>query len=804
MDVSLPASATDAKPALAGDESGYRISVRALCNFTGRTGDLDRRFTASPTARQGIIGHQILARRRSPGHEIELQLEYRHGPVHVVGRADIFDPASNEIEEVKTCLGPPRRRADSNRSQHRAQLHTYGAMLCASRGLARVRLTLVHFDLLSETEYRESEDCEAEPLIEELEARCLTLAQWARQEMLHRSERDRYLSGLKWPLGAFRTGQRQLAASVYRSAMEGAMLRIQAPTGIGKTMGAIYPALRAAAAAKIDRVFYLTAKGTGRQNAVTTVRRLFDSAPPPDAGLRVIELVARERACEYPDRACNGDSCPLARGFYDRLPAAREAAVSRALLDRETMRSLALEHGICPYHLSTEILPFADLVIGDCNHWFDRNAMLYGLAREHQWRVTLLIDEAHHLVERSRSMYSDTLSQDSFLSQRSRGLPIDRVVDQLDALRHQTGLTSARPSLTLDEVPRGLLRVLNRLTRQIGIQLEEGAELSADLLQLHFRCLAFSSLAEEFAEHSICEISLENDGASRSRTREPERHVSSSTVPPVITGPGSPASAGTDDQSGIRISLHNVIPAPFVRERIEAAHAVVMFSATLHPEEFDHAMLGWTRPHRELLLASPFDPSRLRVRTVPLSTRIDRRQKSARPIAAVIAQQFRDEPGCYIAFFGSFEHLAQIGTILKDEFPAVPLRSQWRGMTETERERFIHGFDPALPSVSLAVMGGVFSEGMDLPGTRLIGAFIVTLGMPQVNPVNEAFCTRMDQIFGRGFEFTYLYPGVCKVIQAAGRVIRDVEDRGTVVLIDERWRQARYRSLLPAEWALGA
>jgi Rad3-related DNA helicase len=783
MDASLPGSAPHAKPTLDETNSAYRVSVRALCEFTGRSGDLDRRFAASPSARQGIAGHQFVARRRGPGHEIEVPLEYRHGPVHVVGRADIYDPASNELEEVKTCLGPPRSRSNANRSQHRAQLHAYGAMLCASRGLPGIRLTLIHFDLLSETEHRESEDCDARSLLAQLDSRCGTFAQWARQEMIHRAERDRHLSALAWPLGAFRLGQRDLAAAVYQTVQAGALLRAQAPTGIGKTLGVLYPALRAAPVTRTDRIYYLTAKGTGRQNAVAAMRKLIDPTPPGSTALRVLELVARERACEHPDRACHGDSCPLARGFHDRLPGAREAAVAAELLDRETIRSIALHHGICPYYLAIEILPYVDLVIGDCNYWFDRHALLSGLAREHQWRVTLLIDEAHHLVERSRAMYSDTLSRQSFIAARRPGLPIDRVIDQWDGLERATGIGGSRSSLTLKEPPRGLLRTLNRLTRQIGVQLEEGAEISADLLQLYFRCLSFAALAEQFSEHSLFELSLgereDAPGVKQARERDA----------------GAPAD--------LRISLHNVIPAPFVRERIEAARSVVMFSATLHPETFDHAMLGWSRPHRNLALASPFDPSRLKVRTIALSTRLGERRKSASAIAAVIARQYQGEPGCYIAFFSSFDHLALIESVLGTDFPEVPLRSQRRAMTEADRIRFIDGFDPERPSVSLAVMGGVFAEGMDLPGARLIGAFIVTLGMPQVNPRNEAFSERMEQLFGRGFEFTYLYPGLCKVIQAAGRVIRDIEDRGTVLLIDDRWRQPRYRALLPADWGLG-
>jgi DNA excision repair protein ERCC-2 len=800
MNASLPASATDAKPAPDELDSSYRISVRALCEFTGRAGDLDRRFASSPTARQGIAAHQLVARRRSPQHQIEMPLEYRQGPVHVVGRADIFDPEGKELEEIKSCLGPPRSRASAHRSMNRAQLRTYGAMLCRAQGLQRIRLTLTYFDLLSETEHRESEDCDAQALIAELNERCEAFAAWARQEIAHRDSRDRSLSELAWPFGEFRAGQHDLAAAVYRSVRTGSLLRMQAPTGIGKTLGAIYPALRAVAAARTDRIFYLTAKGTGRQNAIAAMRRLIDpprpsdiTTRPSDITIRVLELVAREHACEHPDRECHGDSCPLARGFHDRLPAARQLAVSRRLLDRDMVRSIALEHEICPYHLSTEVLPFADLVVGDCNYWFDRHAMLSSLALEHQWRVTLLIDEAHHLVDRSRAMYSDTLSLLQFIARRGSGLPVDQVIDQFDLLAQALPQGASASSALLDEPPRGLLRALNRLNRRIGLQLEEGASLTPELLQLYFRCLSFTSLAEQFADHSICEVSIDEPYSPLARGA-PQSAAENGAARARIRGA---------DSTDIRISLHNVVPAPFIRERIEAAQSIVMFSATLHPEAFDRAMLGWNRAHHSLALASPFDPARLRVRTIPLTTRLDRRKESARSIAALIARQYREAPGCYIAFFSSFDYLAQIEAVLKAEFPELPQRSQQRSMSEAERARFVAGFDPERPSVALAVLGGVFSEGMDLPGDKLIGAFIVTLGMPQVNPLNQAFCARIEQLFGQGFEFTYLYPGICKVIQAAGRVIRDTEDRGTLLLIDERWRQARYRTLLPAHWGLG-
>ncbi len=789
MPPSLPPPTADAKP-LAGDSAStlsppadpstpsLRVSVRALCEFTARQGDLDRRVHASPHARQGIAAHRVVAQRRPPEHQIELPLEFHHGVLHLVGRADLFDPVSVEIEEVKSGFGEPGRRTYASRALQRAQLRCYGAMLCAARGYARIRLTLVHFDLLSDNEYRDSEDCEASELLTELRCRCEAFTHWAHQELAHRERRRATLSVLAWPFGEFRTGQRELAVAVWQTCRQAQMLRIQAPTGIGKTLGTIFPALRALPGTSTDRLIFLSARGTGRQTAVAALRLLAGQMPHRPAPLRMLELVARERACEYPDRECHGDSCPLARGFFDRLALARQQACAEPLLDQARLREIALEHQICPYFLGTEMAAWSDLIVADYNHWFDRHALLSALTREHQWSVSLLIDEAHHLVDRTRAMYSPSLSVASFVAVRGNdpgALPaalVDPVIDQWDLLRTESGLAADRSWAHLERLPGRWLRSLGRFNRALTRRLEEGTPtLGPAALSLYFRCLEFATVAESFGEHSLCELAVDPEGRER-------------------------------DGDELTLKLHNVVPAPFVRERIAQARAVVMFSATLNPEDFDQSMLGWERECRTMLLESPFDPSHLQVRVVPLSTRLEHRENSAGPIAALIARQYRADPGCYIAFFSSFDYLERVADALSNHHPDLPLRRQARQMTEREREAFIAGFEPSRPSVALAVLGGVFAEGMDLPGKRLIGAFVVTMGMPQATPLTEAIAERLERLFGRGFDYTYLYPGVRKVIQAAGRVIRDADDRGCVVLVDDRWRRPRYRSLLPATWGL--
>jgi DNA excision repair protein ERCC-2 len=784
LDVSLPSSDKDAKPVEADPPRAFRVAVRTLSEFTGRSGDLDRRMGPSPNARQGLAGHQIVARRRAPGHEFELPLEFLHGPVRVVGRIDIFDPVKVELEEVKTGFGPPGQGSSARRSAHRAQLRIYGGMLCAARGLERIRLSLVHYDLLDDSEHRESEDVSAATLIAELIARCERYRTWALQELEHRARRDRWLSGLAWPFDSFRPGQHELAASVYRSARDATLLRILAPTGLGKTLGTIFPALRSMPDSGMDRLFYLTAKGTGRPAALHALGRLLEGPPASPPPIRIIELVARERSCEYPDRECHGSSCPLAQAFFDKLPAAREAAMEIAVLDQARIRRLALRHGLCPYHLAIEILPSADVVVGDYNYWFDRHALLFGLALEHRWDVMLLIDEAHHLTDRSRSMYSAALSLGEFEAARQSGSGVDRMIDQWDLLLSRSGSAPSESSTLLEDLPAAWLRALKRWVRQIARRIEAGDPLiKGDLLALYLRCLSFVAMADQFGDHSLCE--LRRDSA-----------VSVAPHPdPILDLKQVPGSTAT-------LRLCNIVPAPFVRDRLTQVRCVVMFSATLHPDDFDQAMLGWTRPHRTLSLAPPFDPSRLQVRTLGLSTRFDQRQGTIDRIVTAMARQFRDAPGCYIAFFSSFDYMELAATRLSARHPDIPIRAQPRVMNEAERAQFVDAFDPEHPALALAVLGGVFSEGMDLPGRRLIGAFVVTLGMPRVDPLNEATAARLEALFGRGFDYTYLYPGLCKVIQAAGRVIRDSEDQGVVILIDARWRKARYRALLPVHWGL--
>ena len=748
----------------------YSVAVRALCEFTAKVGDLDLRFTPSPSAQEGIVGHRTVASRRSAHYQHEVTLEGDYQQLKVRGRADGYDPDANRLEEVKTYRGDLAAQPANHRQLHWAQVKVYGWLMCQKLGLSEIDLALVYFDIVGEGETLLNQRFDAPDLEQFFKQQCALFLDWARQEMQHRAARNAGAQSLAFPHADFRTGQRTLAESVYKAVCTGRCLMAQAPTGIGKTIGTIFPQLKALAPQQLDKVFFLTAKTPGRKLALDAAQVLYDSSP--DLPLRVLELVARDKACEHLDKACHGDSCPLAKGFYDRLPAARQAASQVRLLDQRSLRNVALAHQVCPYYLSQEMARWSDLIVADYNYYFDFGAMLFGLAQLNQWQVSVLVDEAHNLVERARSMYSASLDQYSLKTVRDSApealkKPLQRLNREWNAL-HKDQLA---PYQAYAAKPDKLLQALSLCTSAMGDYFNDHPDaLNGDLQAFYFDALQWAKVAELFNEHFIFDITKRSFTAKRS----------SSTL-----------------------CLRNVVPAEFIRPRLTAARSSVLFSATLSPRHYYADLLGLPADTAWVDVESPFKAEQLQVSIVErISTRFVHRQASLEPIVALIAQQFAAQPGNYLAFFSSFDYLQQVAQLLAERHPQIALWLQSRGMAEAERQAFLDQFTPHSQGIGFAVLGGAFGEGIDLPGARLIGAFIATLGLPQLNPVNEQMKLRMGAIFGAGYDYTYLYPGIQKVVQAAGRVIRSQQDRGVVMLIDDRFGEQRVRQLLPKWWTL--
>jgi len=748
-----------------------KVAVRTLCEFAARKGDLDLRYTPAPSAEEGIAGHGVIQGNRGPRYQSERPLAEQCGSLMISGRADGYDPIKGRLEEIKTHRGDLSRVREAQRNLHRAQLRVYGALLCREEKRTKIELALIYYDVGKDKETAIVETATADELWQELEQLCEVYAVWARQEEAHEKARNQSLSDLVFPFPDFRPQQRALSKTVYINSARHQTLLLEAPTGLGKTLGTLFPALKAMPTAGQDRLFYLTSRNTARQVAIDAVQRLADKQTEPLV-LRTLELVSKDHACEHPDKACHGDDCPLAKGFFDRLPAARqEAADHQSILTQQALAAIAARHQICPYFLAQEMARWCDLVAADVNRMFDQSALLHALVKQNDWKASLLIDEAHNLVDRARGMYSVTLSQARLLrTKRQAPKPLKSALSGVSRA-WQSLLREALPDdggepVLLNNLPGNLTNALTRLVSAITDYLSDHPPDLA-LQELLFESLAFTKLADVFGEHSLCELTRSGRGKAQ-------------------------------------VAIQNLIPADFLRPRFEAADSNLLFSATLSPGEYYRDLLGLPEDTCFRSLPSPFRPDQLSVNFTPdISTRQPDRGRSLGPIADLIARQFREKPGNYLAFFSSFAYLKRVSDTLAEQAPEVPQRVQRSGMSGPERQAFLEDFHESKSSVAFAVLGGVFSEGIDLPGDRLIGAFVATLGLPPFDHWHEILRQRLEHRFGAGHAYTYLIPGLQKVAQAAGRVIRTPDDQGVIWLIDDRFLQANIRSFLPGWWTAG-
>ena len=744
----------------------YLVAVRGLCEFAAKQGDLDLRFTPSPTAQEGIAGHALVTGRRGPAYRTEVSLAGDYGPLHVRGRADGYDPDQNLIEEIKTYRGELASMPDNHRHLHWAQVRIYGHLLCQQLDMKEVNLALVYFDIGRQTETVLRETQSAEALAQLFGQLCERFVAWAQQELAHRGARDEALATLQFPYPDFRPGQRDLAETIFKANTSRRCVLAQAPTGIGKTVGSLFPVLKAAPQQQLDKVFYLAAKTPGRQLALDATNTIRTAGKV--IALRVLELVARDKACEHPDKACHGDSCPLAKGFYDRLPGARSAAVQVHTLDRAALREVALAHEVCPYYLASEMARWSDVIVGDYNYYFDMGGMLYGLTLANQWRVSVLVDEAHNMVSRARKMYSAELDRGAMRAARAAAPAlVKKSLDKVGRCWSALDGDISAPYQVLPELPDKLLAALQNAGSAITDYLAENpAPIDPALQRFYFDALHFAKLAESFGAHSLFDV------------------------------------ARTDART-TRLCIRNIVPAPFLKPRFGVAHSSALFSATLSPWHYYSDLLGLPADTAWVDVASPFEAKQLEVHVVTqISTRFQHRARSATPIAALMARQYNAAPGNYLAFFSSFDYLEQVASEFAQRHPGIPSWQQSRRMQEDERAQFLGRFTLESRGIGFAVLGGSFGEGIDLPGARLIGAFIATLGLPQMNAVNDQLRQRMQEMFGAGYDYTYLYPGMQKVVQAAGRVIRTRHDEGVVYLIDDRFAQPEVSELLPGWWKL--
>ncbi len=750
------------------------ISVRDLVERFVRVGDLTSGVFIPDRATAAIALHQRIQQSRPEAYESEVVISHicESGPwaIHISGRIDgIFRyPDRIVLEEIKTTIQNPKESGDADNPHHWAQLKLYAYMISMEYELESVDTCLTYAQLHSKVTW-EIQRTFSRTVLEEFVAPLILRLVRRTEGIQHfQTLRDQSIGSLKFPFEECRRGQQHMMEEVYQAIVDGDQLLVQAPTGIGKTMAVILPALKTLSQGKIDRMFYLTARSTGKQVAEEAFGILMDQG----LRLKTVTLTAKEKICFDAAAECNRDECEFAKGYHDRIDEAITSALEIDCLSRDVMEKIARKYMVCPFELSMELSDLANCIICDYNYVFDPQANLRRFLSRPREAYLFLVDEAHNLVDRSREMFSAEIRKQAFLDLRRRikkALPevysaLDKVNKRL--LRFMKASPDKAQAFAETELPEDLWVALSDFVKacEKWLVLNRDASFREILLELYFGVTRFLKVTELFdASYAVCCERFAKD---------------------------------------FRVRLFCIDPSSSLSRVLEKGRATIFFSATLTPTEYFQKTFGCGEASSGLVLASPFPRENLCVMVSNVSTLFRNRRNTKEMVAGLVRSLVSQKIGNYLIFFPSYSYMTMVVRSFETLFPEFETLVQTPRLTEVDREHFLQKFSRHNSStlVGFAVMGGVFGEGIDLVGDRLTGAAVVGVGMPPPNLERELINAYFAEQYDAGYEFAYIFPGFNKVLQASGRVIRSETDRGVVLLIDRRFASRNYQSMFPDDW----
>lgn len=757
------------------EEKIIRISVRNLVEFILREGDIDNRKAGLPDKEAMQLGgriHRKIQRQMGSDYYAEVPLKItvpcEGFAIQIEGRADGIQKTADGVvvDEIKGVLRE-LEYIEKPVSVHLAQAKCYGYIYGKQQELDSITIQMTYCQMETEEVKRFQETFS----IEELERWFLDIVmqyeKWARFQVEWRQTRDATIKEAEFPY-PYREGQRELVTSVYRTILRKKKLFIQAPTGVGKTMATIFPAVKAVGEGLGDKIFFLTAKTITR----TVAEQAFQILKKNGLQYKVATLTAKEKICFCEKAECNPDACPYAKGHFDRVnDAVYEMITTMEEMSRENIETQAKKHKVCPFEMGLDVSLWVDAIICDYNYVFDPNAHLKRFFSEgKKGEYLFLIDEAHNLVERGREMYSAVLYKEEFL-QMKKAVRYESVkLTRQLAGCNQMLLEMKRECQTYKEynsISHFALKLLNVMN---GLQklLEEKEQVDEEVLEFYFHVRNFLNIYEEVDENYVIYTELEEGG-------------------------------------DFKLKLFCVNPAVKLQNFLSQGNSTVFFSATLLPIRYYKRLLSVETDDYAVYAHSPFkEANRLLVLGQDVSTKYTRRgYEMYERFAIYIKNVMQAKPGNYLVFFPSYRFMEEVReTFERYRTEEMCCMIQEQNMNEQDREAFLQEFE-AEREGSLAgfcVMGGIFSEGIDLTKERLIGAMIVGTGLPQVCNEREILKQYFDRHGENGFDYAYLYPGMNKVLQAAGRVIRTEEDKGVIALLDDRFAGRRYLEIFPREW----
>ena len=765
-----------------------KTSVRKLVEFFLRSGDIETgsSLVSDPEAMQeGSRLHRKIQRSKKAGYrsEVPLKMSWRRDGYELVleGRADGIDSAEYEdgdardenesavrrvplIDEIK-CVYKDVRQIEEAEPLHLAQAKCYAYMHAGPAGHKDVLVQITYCNMETEEIKYITQHYDMEELAQWFDDLMDQYKLWADMYVEARRRRDDSIKAMVFPF-SYRPGQKKLAAMVYRSINDGRNIFLQAPTGVGKTISTLYPALKGLGEGKAERVFYLTAKTITRTVAEQTLLLLQKQG----LSMKAVTITAKERICDNEVMECNPAACAKARGHFDRINGALYALLTeREIIRREDILEYSEKYQVCPYELSFEAAGWADCITCDYNYVFDPHVNRKSLFGEKSGCV-FLIDEAHNLLDRAREMYSAVLKKEDFV--RMKKLFRDKnksIVRKLQNCNREL----LRMSKNVEEIAENIDSLYYPLFWLLGTMedyLKDHPEMEnrEEAVEFYFQ-----------ARHFFMILDTMEDGYE-------------------IYGEGG--------ETHLKVHLFCVDPSSRLAEYLEKCRAGIFFSATLLPIRYYRQLLGGSGSMDAFSVSSPFEKERrlLAVASDVTSLYSRRGTEQYQKMVRYLEETISVKPGNYMIFFPSYEMLSQVLALAEESTLslAADFLVQSTSMSETEREEFLDAFreENSKSLIGFCVLGSIFSEGIDLTGRRLIGVMIVGTGIPQICEERERIRAYFDRKGKKGYDYAYRYPGMNKVLQAAGRVIRTAEDTGTILLMDDRFLLRENQMLLPEEW----
>ena len=754
-----------------------KISVRNLVEFILRKGNIDNRTPGTSEKEAMQLGskiHRKIQRQMGSSYQAEVPLKILIAcdgfDLQIEGRADgIITEDEVTVDEIKGVF-KDLEQLDEPIEVHLAQAKCYAYIYAREKKRKKIFVQMTYCNLDTEEIKRFKNEYSFDELEEWFEKIVNEYKKWAGFQVEWRKIRNESIKTITFPY-EYREGQKELAVSVYKTIARKKNLFIQAPTGVGKTMASVFPSVKAVGEELGEKIFYLTAKTITR----TVAEQAFQLLKERGLKYKVVTLTAKDKICFCEERECNPEKCPYAKGHFDRInDAVYEFITSTDDMSRQALEEQARKHMVCPFEMSLDVAVWVDAVICDYNYIFDPNAHLRRFFADGvKGDYLFLIDEAHNLVERAREMYSATIYKEEFLEAKKVVRTFNKkLVKRIDICNKQL-LEMKKECETYkvyDSVGHFSLSMMNLMSELEKFMEEcEDPKIKEEILEFYFHVREYLNISEILDENYVIYTQMEEDGR-------------------------------------FKLKLFCVNPAENLQNFLNKGNSTIFFSATLLPVNYYKKLLSTKEDDYAVYAESPFDvKNRCLMIGRDVSSRYTKRgNEMYKRIASYIIKTVEQRKGNYFVFFPSYRFMQDVYEVAQEDLRKHNVRCllQEQNMKEEEREQFLEEFekDSEQSLVGFCVMGGIFAEGIDLTEDKLIGTLIVGTGIPQISNEREILKQYFDEKNGKGFDYAYLYPGMNKVLQAAGRVIRTETDQGVILLLDDRFMTRQYQDIFPREW----